>query len=252
MRAARQGAITFGCANSPWRLATVSRDSLPWRWWVLACRPAFWVTPDWPGLLRRLDSLDVWSLPDRTAQMGDQIPGTGAVVVLDMFDRRGLRRLRHGDRASQTTPDGRRAFAIQAAVSEAIAAAQYAPNAVLPFRARQPGLRTPSERSRCAGPDEFSRAIMRRYTALATSTYPSHVANREALGISMHELTHHHYADGSVFPAEECPILSSVTDAVQQRVGGDIFWTKSGEPLPVSARLPIPVPCLSRTLSTAV
>jgi PAS domain S-box-containing protein len=57
--------------------------------------------------------------------------------------------------------------------------------------------------------------------------------NREALGMSMHELTHHHYADGSEFPAEECPILSSVTDAVQQRVGGDIFWTKSGEPLPV-------------------
>jgi PAS domain S-box-containing protein len=57
--------------------------------------------------------------------------------------------------------------------------------------------------------------------------------NREALGMSMHELTHHHYADGSEFPATECPILSSVTDAVQQRVGGDIFWTKSGEPLPV-------------------
>jgi len=57
--------------------------------------------------------------------------------------------------------------------------------------------------------------------------------NREALGMSMHELTHHHYADGSVFPAEECPILSSVTDAVQQRVGGDIFWKKSGEPIPV-------------------
>lgn len=57
--------------------------------------------------------------------------------------------------------------------------------------------------------------------------------NREALGMSMHDLTHHHYADGSEFPAEECPILSSVTDAVQQRVGGDIFWTKSGTPLPV-------------------
>ncbi len=57
--------------------------------------------------------------------------------------------------------------------------------------------------------------------------------NREALGMSMHELTHHHYADGSEFPAAECPILSSVTDAVQQRVGGDIFWTKSGEKLPV-------------------
>lgn len=57
--------------------------------------------------------------------------------------------------------------------------------------------------------------------------------NREALGTSMHELTHHHYADGSEFPARECPILSSVTDAVQQRVGGDTFWTKSGDPLPV-------------------
>ena len=56
---------------------------------------------------------------------------------------------------------------------------------------------------------------------------------REVLGKSMHQLTHHHYADGSPFPAEECPILSSVTDAVQQRVGGDIFWTKSGQPLPV-------------------
>ena len=57
--------------------------------------------------------------------------------------------------------------------------------------------------------------------------------NREVLGKPMHDLTHHHYADGSPFPAEECPILSSVTDAVQQRVGADIFWTKGGEKLPV-------------------
>ena len=58
-------------------------------------------------------------------------------------------------------------------------------------------------------------------------------ANREVLGRPMHELTHHHYADGSEFPREACPILSSVTDAVQQRVGGDTFWTKNGDPLPV-------------------
>jgi PAS domain S-box-containing protein len=57
--------------------------------------------------------------------------------------------------------------------------------------------------------------------------------NREIIGRSMHELTHHHYADGSVFPVEECPILSSVTDAVHQRVGGDTFWTKGGAALPV-------------------
>lgn len=57
---------------------------------------------------------------------------------------------------------------------------------------------------------------------------------REALGRSMHELTHHHYADGTPFPAEECPILASVTDGVQQRVGGDIFFRKNGERLPVN------------------
>ena len=57
--------------------------------------------------------------------------------------------------------------------------------------------------------------------------------NREMLGRLLHDLTHHHYADGSAFPSEDCPILSSVTDGVQQRVGADVFWTKSGEKLPV-------------------
>ena len=57
--------------------------------------------------------------------------------------------------------------------------------------------------------------------------------NREVIGKPMHELTHHHYADGSAFPVEACPILSSVTDAVQQRVGGDVFWTKAGVAVPV-------------------
>ena len=57
--------------------------------------------------------------------------------------------------------------------------------------------------------------------------------NREMLGKQMHDLTHHHYADGSPFPAADCPIMSSVTDAVQQRVGADIFWTKAGAQLPV-------------------
>ena len=55
--------------------------------------------------------------------------------------------------------------------------------------------------------------------------------NREMIGRSMHELTHHHYADGSVFPIEECPILVSVTEGVQHRVGGDTFWTKAGKPV---------------------
>jgi PAS domain S-box-containing protein len=57
--------------------------------------------------------------------------------------------------------------------------------------------------------------------------------NREMLGRSLHELTHHHYADGSVFPVEECPIDASVSDGIQQRVGGDTFWRKDGTALPV-------------------
>ena len=54
---------------------------------------------------------------------------------------------------------------------------------------------------------------------------------RELLGRPQHETIHHHYADGSAFPPDACPIYLSVTDGVQQRVGGDVFWKKNGEKL---------------------
>ena len=54
---------------------------------------------------------------------------------------------------------------------------------------------------------------------------------RELLGRPQHATIHHHYADGSEFPEEACPIYLAVTDGVQQRVGGDVFWKKSGERL---------------------
>ena len=57
--------------------------------------------------------------------------------------------------------------------------------------------------------------------------------NREMLGRPMHALTHHHYADGSEFPAAECPIMASVNEGIQQRVGGDTFWRKDGAPIAV-------------------
>lgn len=56
---------------------------------------------------------------------------------------------------------------------------------------------------------------------------------REMIGRRQHELIHHHYADGSEFPADACPIWSSVTEGVHQRVGGDVFWRKDGSALPV-------------------
>ena len=54
---------------------------------------------------------------------------------------------------------------------------------------------------------------------------------RELLGRPQHETIHHHYADGTAFSVEACPIYLSVTDGVQQRVGGDVFWQKNGEKL---------------------
>lgn len=60
--------------------------------------------------------------------------------------------------------------------------------------------------------------------------YPS---SREIIGQPQHQLIHHSYADGSVFPVEECPIYHSVKDGIQQQVGGDTFWRKDGTPLPV-------------------
>ena len=56
---------------------------------------------------------------------------------------------------------------------------------------------------------------------------------REMLGKPQHELIHHHYPDGGVFPREACPIYSSVMEGIQQRVGGDVFWRKDGTPLHV-------------------
>ncbi len=56
---------------------------------------------------------------------------------------------------------------------------------------------------------------------------------RELMGKSQHELIHHHYANGAPFPKDECPIYSSATEGVQQRVGGDVFWRKDGTPLVV-------------------
>ena len=56
---------------------------------------------------------------------------------------------------------------------------------------------------------------------------------REMVGKPQHELIHHHYPDGSEFPREACPIFHSVTEGVQQRVGGDVFWRKDGSPLHV-------------------
>ena len=56
---------------------------------------------------------------------------------------------------------------------------------------------------------------------------------REVLGKAQHALIHYKYFDGKPFPVEQCPIFSSYHEGVTHRVGGDVFWKRDGQPLPV-------------------
>jgi PAS domain S-box-containing protein len=47
-------------------------------------------------------------------------------------------------------------------------------------------------------------------------------------GKSHHELIHHHRADGSLFPEDECPIYMAYRDGKVHFSSDDIFWCKDG------------------------
>ncbi|MEO0763292.1 MAG: PAS domain S-box protein, partial [Pseudomonadota bacterium] len=55
----------------------------------------------------------------------------------------------------------------------------------------------------------------------------------ELIGRSMHDLIHHHHADGSVYPVAECPIYNAFRFAKVNRVDDEMFWRKDGRPLRV-------------------
>jgi len=58
----------------------------------------------------------------------------------------------------------------------------------------------------------------------------------EALGRSMHELTHHTRRDGSHFPAEACPTRNVLADGQTRHVTDELFWRKDGTSFPVEYR----------------
>ncbi|HEX9994076.1 MAG TPA: SpoIIE family protein phosphatase [Acidimicrobiales bacterium] len=58
-------------------------------------------------------------------------------------------------------------------------------------------------------------------------------AEEELVGRSVHELTHHHRADGSPYPPEQCPIRQAVTGGKRVHVSGEVFWRKDGTSFPV-------------------
>jgi len=55
----------------------------------------------------------------------------------------------------------------------------------------------------------------------------------ELLGRNMHELIHHTRADGTPYPADECPIQNSISLLDTVRVSNEIFWRKDGSSFPV-------------------
>ncbi|HEV2689166.1 MAG TPA: CHASE3 domain-containing protein, partial [Bryobacteraceae bacterium] len=53
-------------------------------------------------------------------------------------------------------------------------------------------------------------------------------------GRNMHDAIHHHHADGSVYPAPQCPILSVIQAGEPYANDDDLFWRKDGSSFSVS------------------
>lgn len=55
----------------------------------------------------------------------------------------------------------------------------------------------------------------------------------ELIDRPMHTLLHHSRPDSSPYPADQCPIYTSLQDGLVHRVASDVFWRKDGRAIPV-------------------
>ena len=55
----------------------------------------------------------------------------------------------------------------------------------------------------------------------------------EALGRNMHHLVHHHKADGTAYPVDQCPIYRAYQKGESCRVDREVMWSRDGNPIPV-------------------
>ena len=55
----------------------------------------------------------------------------------------------------------------------------------------------------------------------------------DLLGRNVHDVLHHHRADGTVYPEDECPIFKSLRASTTVRVSDEVFWTREGHAVPV-------------------
>ncbi len=58
-------------------------------------------------------------------------------------------------------------------------------------------------------------------------------SQEELIGKSSHSTFHHHRADGSEYPPEECPIFAAHTRGKSSRIDNEVLWRKDGTGLPV-------------------
>ncbi|GAC1615782.1 MAG: hypothetical protein NVS9B1_25530 [Candidatus Dormibacteraceae bacterium] len=56
----------------------------------------------------------------------------------------------------------------------------------------------------------------------------------EVLGKNVHQLFHHSHADGSPYPADECPEVRSLLEAGVSQVENEVFWRADGTSFPVA------------------
>jgi PAS domain S-box-containing protein len=57
--------------------------------------------------------------------------------------------------------------------------------------------------------------------------------SRDLLGRNMHALMHHHHADGTEYPVEECRIYQAFREGRGTHVTDEVYWRRDGTPFPV-------------------
>jgi PAS domain S-box-containing protein len=57
--------------------------------------------------------------------------------------------------------------------------------------------------------------------------------SRDLLGLHMHRLMHHHRADGTEYPVEECRIYQAFREGRGTHVTDEVYWRADGTPFPV-------------------
>ena len=53
------------------------------------------------------------------------------------------------------------------------------------------------------------------------------------IGKMAHAIVHHTHADGSAYPAEQCPILATLREGRPAKASDEVFWRKDGSSFPV-------------------